>query len=158
MSDILGNTDPDDIIDDDEGDDLDDVLDDLDRAYAASGWSTTLTSPVTLSVTALVLAVVSLIGLLSTYLVVNSIAVAHPAETAVFGVRVSALVELGLALLAVLFAFLAHGAGRIDPELTAHRAARWIAGAALLVAIVSIAESGISLLITIGAHAASSGG
>ncbi|HEY5051746.1 MAG TPA: hypothetical protein VII50_12665, partial [Acidothermaceae bacterium] len=90
---------------------------------------------------------------------VNSIAVAHPAENAIFGLRVSALVELGLALLAVLLAYLAHSAARIDPDLTAHRVARWMAGAALLLAIVSIAESGASLLIMLGAHApAVSGG
>jgi hypothetical protein len=152
MSEILGDTDPDDdIIDEDV--EFADELDDLDRDIAASSWSATLTSPVTLSIAALALAIVSLIGLLSTYLVVNSIGVAHPAENAIFGVRVSAFVELGLALIAVLFAFLAHSGARIDPGLAAHRAARWIAGAALLLSLVSIVESVISLLILIGAHA-----
>ncbi|HEY5050214.1 MAG TPA: hypothetical protein VII50_04890, partial [Acidothermaceae bacterium] len=70
MSDILGGAEPvDDGIDED---DFDDELEDLDRAYASSGWSTTLTSPVVLGIAALGLAIVSLIGLLSTYLVVNS--------------------------------------------------------------------------------------
>jgi hypothetical protein len=155
MSEILGGAEPDgDGFDEDE-DDFDEALEELDRAYASSGWSTTLTSPVALAITALVLSLVSLIGFLSTYLLVNSIALAHPTENSIFGVRVSALVELGLALLAVLLAYLAHGAARIDPELPAHRVARWIAGAALLLAIVSIAESGVSLLILLGAHAPS---
>jgi hypothetical protein len=153
MSEILGDADPDDDGFDEDGDDFDEALGELDRAYASSGWSTTLTSPVVLAITALALAIVSLIGLLSTYLLVNSIALAHPTENSIFGVRVSAFVELGLALLAVLLAYLAHGAARIDPELPAHRVARWIAGAALLLAIVSIAESGVSLLILLGAHA-----
>jgi hypothetical protein len=157
MSEILGGAEPDgDGFDEDEDeDDFDEALEELDRAYASSGWSTTLTSPVALAITALVLSLVSLIGLLSTYLLVNSIALAHPTENSIFGARVSALVELGLALLAVLLAYLAHGAARIDPELPAHRVARWIAGAALLLAIVSIAESGVSLLILLGAHAPS---
>jgi ABC-type multidrug transport system fused ATPase/permease subunit len=156
MSEVLGDTDPDDddlIDEDDEDDEFDDELDDLDRAHASSEWATTLTSPVALGIAALVLAIVSLIGLLPTYLLVNSIALAHPANNTIFDLRVSALVELGLALLAVLLAFLAHGAARIDPDLAAHRAARWMAGAALLLAIVSIVESGGSLLILLGAHA-----
>jgi hypothetical protein len=153
MSEILGGTDPDDdLIGEDEDDEFDDELDALDRAYASSGWSTTLTSPVALGIAALVLAIVSLIGLLSTYLVANSIALAHPANNAIFSVRVSAAVELGLALLAVLLAVLAHGAARIDPDLPAHRAARSMAGAAVLLAIVSIVESGGSLLVMLGAH------
>jgi hypothetical protein len=158
MSEILGDTDPaDDLIDED--DEFAEELDELDRAIAASRWSVTIASPMTLGIAALALAIVSLIGLLSTYLVVNAIGVAHPAENAIFGVRVSAFVELGLALIAVLLAFLAHSAARIDPDLAAHRAARWIAGAALLLSLISIVESVISLLILIGAHApAVSGG
>lgn len=158
MSEVIGDTDPaDDLIDEDEDVD-DEELDALDRAYASSGWSATLTSPMALSVAALVLATVSLIGLLSSYLLVNSIALAHPANNAIFSVRVSALIELGLAVLAVLLAFLAHSAARIDPDLPAHRAARWIAGAALLLATISIVESGGSLLILLGAHASSASG
>ena len=140
MSEILSDAEPDD--DGFDEDEFDEAVEEFDRAYAASGWSTTLTSPVVLAVTALALSIVSLIGLLSTYLLVNSIALAHPTEGSVFGVRVSALVELGLALIAVLLACLAHSAARIDPELPAHRVARWIAGAALLLAIVSIVRIG----------------
>jgi len=160
MGEILGDTDPDDDLLDgaEEDDDFDDELDDLDRAIAASSWSATLTSPITLGITALVLAIISLIGLLPTYLLVNSIALAHPATNSIFGVRVSALVQLGLGLLALLLAYLAHSGARIDPDLAPHRAARWMAGAALVLAIVSIAESGSSLLILLGAHAAATSG
>ena len=160
MSEILGDTDPDDhlLAGAEEDDDFDDELDDLDRAIAASSWSATLTSPITLGITALVLATISLIGLLPTYLLVNSIALAHPATNSIFGVRVSALVQLGLGLLALLLAYLAHSGARIDPDLAPHRAARWMAGAALVLAIVSIVESGSSLLILLGAHAAATSG
>jgi len=160
MSEIPGDTNPDDDLIDgtQEDDEFDDEPDDLDRAIAASSWSATLTSPMTLGVAALALAIVSLIGLLPPYLLVNSIALAHPASDSIFGVRVSALVQLGLALLALLLAYLAHSAAGIEPDLAAHRTARWIAGAALLLAIVSIVESGSSLLILLGAHAASVSG
>jgi hypothetical protein len=147
MSEVLGDTDPDDdTIDEDE------FEDELDRAIAASSWSATLTNPVTLGIAALALAIISLIGLLSTYLVVNAVGVAHPAKDAIFGVRITAFVELGLAVIAVVLAFLAHSAARIDPDLPAHRAARWMAGAALLLGLVSIIESVSALLILIGAH------
>ena len=113
MSEILGDTDPDDdLLDETEEDDeFDGELDDLDRAIAASSWSATLTSPITLGIRALALAIVSLIGLLPSYLLVNSIALAHPASDSVFGVRVSALVQLGLGLLALLLAYVAHSGG-----------------------------------------------
>src|SRR5450432_1461935 len=110
MSEVLGDADAhDELIDDDEDDDeefddLDD-LDGLDPSLSTSGWAATLTSPVALAITALVLATVSLIGLLSSYLLVNAIVLAHPAtnDNGIFGQRISAVVALGLALLAVLF-------------------------------------------------------
>jgi hypothetical protein len=156
VSEILGDAvDPDDDGFDDEDEDdgeFDEALEELDRAYASSSWSITLKNPVVLAVTALALSIVSLLSLLSTYVLVNAIVLAHPTEGSVFSARVSGLVELGLALLAVVFAYIAHGEARTEPDLPAHRIARWIAGAALLLAIVSIAESGISLLILLGAH------
>ncbi|HEY5199825.1 MAG TPA: hypothetical protein VIJ31_02860 [Acidothermaceae bacterium] len=154
MSEILDDANPDDdgFDEDEDEDDIDEALEELDRDYAASSWSTTLKNPVVLAVTALVVAIVSMLGLLSTYLLVNAILLAHPTEGSVFSVRVSGLIELGLALLAVVLAYLAHGEARVEPELPAHRIARWIAGAALLLAIVSIAESGASLLILLAAH------
>jgi hypothetical protein len=160
MSEVLGDADAhdeliDDEDDDEEFDDLDD-LDDLDPSSSTSGWAATLTSPVALAITALVLATVSLIGLLSSYLLVNAIALAHPANNAIFGQRISAVVELGVALVAVMFAVLAHGAARPDADRPSGRIARALAGAALLIAIVSIAESGGALLIMLGAHAVSS--
>jgi hypothetical protein len=160
MSEVLGDADAhdeliDDEDDDEEFDDLDD-LDDLDPSLSTSGWAATLTSPVALAITALVLATVSLIGLLSSYLLVNAIALAHPANNAIFGQRISAVVELGVALVAVMFAVLAHGAARPDADRPSGRIARALAGAALLIAIVSIAESGGALLIMLGAHAVSS--
>jgi hypothetical protein len=154
MSDVLGDSDsPDDLLDDDDDEEFDD-LDDLDAA-ANSGWGVTLTSPEALSIAALVLATVSLIGLLSTYVLVNAVALARPQSNSIFGLRVTAAVELGLGLLAILFAILAHGAARSDPEQNAHKVARAMAGGALLLGIVSIAESGGSLLISLAAHAAS---
>jgi hypothetical protein len=158
MSEVLGDADAnDELIDDDEDDSEEfDDLDDLDPSLSGSGWAATLTSPVALGITALVLATVSLIGLLSSYLLVNAIALAHPANNAIFGQRISAVVELGLALLAVLFAVLAHGAARPDADRPSGRIARALAGAALLLAIISIAESGGSLLILLGAHPVSS--
>jgi hypothetical protein len=153
MSEVLGDADSDDELIEDDDEEFDD-LDELDPSFAEAGWSATLTSPMALAITALVLATISLMSLLSTYLLVNAIALAHPATSAIFGQRVSAAIELGLALLAVLFAILAHGATRPDPERTS-RTARAIAGAALLLAVISIVESGGSLLILIGAHAAS---
>jgi hypothetical protein len=158
MSEVLGDADAnDDLFEDDEDEEEEfDDLDDLDPSLAASGWAATLTSPVALAITALVLATVSLIGLLSSYLLVNAIALAHPANNAIFGQRVSAVVELGLALLAVLFAVLAHSAARPDADRPSGRIARALAGAALLIAIISIAESGGSLLILLGAHPVSS--
>jgi|SRR5450631_162270 len=153
MSDVLGDSDsPDDLLDDDD-EEFDD-LDDLDAA-ASSGWGVTLTSPEALGIAALVLATVSLIGLLSTYVLVNAVALARPQSSSIFGLRVTAAVELGLGLLAILLAILAHGAARSDPEPNTHKVARAMAGGALLLGIVSIAESGGSLLISLAAHAAS---
>ena len=154
MSDVLGDSDsPDDLLDDDD-EEFDD-LDDLDAA-ASSGWGVTLTSPEALGISALVLATVSLIGLLSSYLLVNAVTIAHPESSqqsaAIFNVRVTGAIELGLALIAILFAILAHGAARSDPEPDAHKVARALAGGALLLAIVSIVESGGSLLISLAAH------
>ncbi|HTC69412.1 MAG TPA: hypothetical protein VK662_07585 [Acidothermaceae bacterium] len=155
MSEVLGDADADDeLIEDDDDEEFDD-LDELDPSLAGARWSATLTSPMALAITALVLATISLMSLLSTYLLVNAIALAHPSTSAIFGQRVSAAIELGLALLGVLFAILAHGATRPDPDRTSGRTARAIAGAALLLAIVSIVESGGSLLILLGAHVAS---
>lgn len=157
MSDVLGNSDsPDDLLDDDDLDD-DEEFDDLD-ALGGSGWSVTLTSPEALGIAALVLATVSLIGLLSSYLLVNAVALAHPQSDSIFGIRVSGAIELGLGLIALLFAVLAHGAARHDPDQGAHRVARAMAGGAFLLALVSIAESGGSLLITLAAHAATAPG
>jgi hypothetical protein len=158
MSEVLGDADADDeLIEEDDDEDFDDVddLDDLDPSAAGAGWSATLTSPMALAITALVLAAISLMSLLSSYLLVNAIALAHPSTSAIFGQRVSAAIELGLALLAVLFAILAHGATRPDPDRTSGRTARALAGAALLLAVISIVESGGALLILLGAHAAS---
>jgi hypothetical protein len=156
MSEVLGDADADDeLIEDDDDEEFDD-LDELDPSLSATGWAATLTGPVALSITALVLAIVSLIGLLSSYLLTNAIALAHPASNQIFGQRISAVIELGLGLLAVLFAVLAHGAARPDADQTSGRIARALAGAALLIAIVSIAESGGSLLIMLGAHPVSS--
>jgi hypothetical protein len=153
MSEVLGDADADDeLIEDDD----DEEFDDLDPSLSASGWAATLTGPVALSITALVLAIVSMIGLLSSYELTNAIALTHPASNTIFGQRISAVVQLGLALLAVLFAVLAHGAARPDADRTSGRIARAVAGAALLIAIVSIAESGGSLLILLGAHPVSS--
>jgi hypothetical protein len=160
MSEVLGDADAnDELIDDDEDDSEEfDDLDDLDPSLSASGWAATLTSPVALAITALVLATVSLIGLLSSYLLVNAIVLAHPAtnDNGIFGQRISAVVALGLALLAVLFAVLAHSAARPDADRPSGRIARVLAGAAVLIAIISIAESGGSLLIMLGAHPVSS--
>jgi hypothetical protein len=156
MREVLGDGDaPDDLLEDDDDDDEEfDDLDDLDDSPTSSGWAVTLTSPEALGIAALVLATVSLIGLLSSYLLVNAVALVHTQSDAIFGIRVSAAVELGLGLLALLFAILAHGAARSDPDQAAHRVARAMAGGALLLAIVSIAESGGALLISLGAHAA----
>jgi O-antigen/teichoic acid export membrane protein len=166
MSEALGNSDsPDDLLDGDLDDDLDDdeEFDDLDLDAAGGfGWSVTLTSPEALGIASLVLATVSLIGLLSSYLLVNAVTIAHPEtnqqSASIFGVRVTGAVELGLGLLALLFAILAHGAARHDPDEKAHRVARAMAGAALLLALVSIAESGGSLLISLAAHATAATG
>jgi O-antigen/teichoic acid export membrane protein len=163
MSELLGDPDsPDDLLDDDLDDDEEfDDLDDLDAA-GTSGWAVTLTSPETLGIAALVLATVSLIGLLSSYLLVNAVTLAHPEtnqqSASIFGVRVTGAVELGLGLLALLFAILAHGAARHDPDERAHRVARAMAGGGFLLALVSIAESGGSLLISLAAHAAAATG
>jgi hypothetical protein len=155
MSEVLGDADADDeLIEDDDDEEFDD-LDELDPSAPGAGWSATLTSPMALAITGLVLSTISLMSLLSTYLLVNAIALAHPSTSAIFGQRVSAAIELGLALLGVLFAILAHGATRPDPDRTSGRTARAIAGAALLLALVSIVESGGSLLILLGAHVAS---
>jgi hypothetical protein len=154
MSEVLGDADADDELIEDDDEEFDD-LDELDPSLAGTGWSATLTSPMALAITALVLASISLMSLLSSYLLVNAIALAHPSASAIFGQRVSAAIELGLALLAVLVAILAHGATRPDPDRASGRTARAIAGAALLLAVVSIVESGGALLILLGAHAAS---
>ena len=154
MSEVLGDADADDELIEEDDEEFDD-LDDLDPSAPGAGWPATLTSPMALAITALVLAAISLMSLLSSYLLVNAIALAHPSTSAIFGQRVSAAIELGLALLAVLFAILAHGATRPDPDRASGRTARAIAGAALLLAVISIVESGGALLILLGAHAAS---
>ena len=158
MSEVLGESNAhDELIDDDEDDSEEfDDLDDLDPSLSESGWAGTLTGPVALGITAVVLATVSMIGLLSSYQLTNAIALTHPSGDTIFGQRISAVVDLGLGLLAVLFAVLAHGAARPDADRTSGRIARALAGAALLIAIVSIAESGGSLLIMLGAHPVSS--
>ena len=158
MSEVLGDADAnDELIEDDDDEEFDD-LDELDPSLSAGGWGATLTGPVVLGITALVLAVVSLVGLLSSYLLVNAIALTHPRSDQIFGQRISSVVDLGLGLLAVLFAFLAHGAASPDADRTSGRIGRILAGAALLLAIVSIVESGGSLLILLGAHPVSAVG
>ena len=106
MSEVLGDADADDELIEDDDEEFDD-LDDLDPSAPGTGWSVTLTGPMALAITALVLASISLMSLLSSYLLVNAIALAHPSTSAIFGQRVSAAIELGLALLAVLVAILA---------------------------------------------------
>jgi hypothetical protein len=157
MSEVLGDADPnDDLIEDDEFDDLDD-LEGVDTP-PSSGLGSTLASPAALAIAALVLATVSMIGLLSSYTLVNAFALTHTNASTTFGYRVSAAVELALGLLAVLFALLAHSGSRHEPDQRAQRAPRAMAGAAFLIALVSILESGGALLIMIGAHPAVTGG
>jgi hypothetical protein len=157
MTEALGDADSDDdLIEDDEFDDLDDF--DGAAPPTDSGLGATLTSPAALAIAALVLATVSLIGLLSSYSLVNAFALTHQTTNPAFGPRVSAAVELGLGLLAILFAALAHSASRHELDQPSQRVPRAIAGAAFLLALVSIAESGGALLIMIGAHTPVTGG
>jgi hypothetical protein len=156
MSEVLGDADPsDNLLDDDDFDDLEDF--DGAEPPTASGLGSTLASPAALAIAALILATVSMIGLLSSYSLVNAFALTHPTANAAFGARISAAVELGLGLLALLFAGLAHNASRHELDQPAQRLPRALAGAAFLIALISIAESGGSLLIMIGAHPATGG-
>jgi hypothetical protein len=126
MSEVLGDADPsDNLLDDDDFDDLEDF--DGAEPPTASGLGSTLASPAALAIAALILATVSMIGLLSSY------------------------------SLALLFAGLAHNASRHELDQPAQRLPRALAGAAFLIALISIAESGGSLLIMIGAHPATGG-
>jgi hypothetical protein len=167
MSEVLGSADAGDMpvrktdgsnstndIDDDSDEEFDD-FDDLDLAgyrVPGTGFFATIANSLTLAITSLVLAVVSLIGLLSTYVLSNAIGAAHPSSDPLFGPKVMTALELGLGVIAGILAVIAHSAGAHDADAAKHRTARAMAGAAFLLSVLSVAQSISALFLLAGAH------
>ena len=166
MSEVLGSAEPDDSAgtsdtEDDSDDDFADDFADLDAAgypIPGTGFFSTIASSLTLAITSLVLAVVSLIGLLSTYLLTSAITAAHPSSDTLFGQKVTTALELGLGVIAGILAVIAHSAGAHDADAAKHRTARAMAGAAFLLSLLSVAQSISALFLLAGAHPGTSVG
>jgi len=148
-------------IDDDSDDDFDDDFADLDAVdyvLPGTGFLSTIASPLTLGITSLVLAAMSLVGLLSTYLLTSAITAAHTTQDQLFGGKVTAALELGMGVIAGILAVIAHSAGAHDADAARHRTARAMAGAAFLLSVLSVAQSLSALFLLAGAHAPAAGG
>jgi hypothetical protein len=165
MSEVLGSADANsnrDINDvDDDADDFDDDFDDLDAAgyrLPSQGFFSTIASPLTLAITAFVLGVISLVGLLSTYLLTNAIIAGHTGQDQLYGQKVTTALELGLGVIAGILAVIAHSAGAHDADAATNRTARALAGAAFLLSVLSVAQSIVSLFLLAGAHPGASVG
>jgi hypothetical protein len=162
MSEVLGDADPHDGPFHEEYDERrdgnsDPYLEDFRDPYPVAALWSTVSSPPALAITALIVATMSLLGFLSSYLLTSALTASHSQSDQLFGLRVNAWVQLGLGMIAVVLALLAHRAARTDSAETP-RAPRAMAGAALLVALLSIAQSVAALIIVAGAHVPSVNG
>jgi hypothetical protein len=168
MSEVLGDADPhdgpfhEDYDDRRDGNDSNDshddpYLDDFSDPHPVAALWSTVFSPAALAIAALIVAAASMIGFLSSYLVTNALTASHSQSDQLFGLRVNAWVQIGLGVVAVALALLAHRAARNDSAATPG-STRAMAGAALLVALLSIAQSVAALIIAAGAHVPSFNG
>ena len=157
MSEVLGDADPHDGPFHEEYDERrdrnhDHYLDDFGEPYPVAALWSTVFSPAALAIAALVVAAMSLLGFLSSYLITNALTVTHAQSNQLLGLRVDAWVQLGLGVVAVALALLAHRGAARDANAEAQRTPRAIAGAALIVDVLSIAQSIAALVIVAGAH------
>jgi hypothetical protein len=142
-------------VDDDSEDLFDDDFADLDVAeysLPGTGFLSTIASPLTLAITSFTLAVISMIGLLSTYLLTSAITAAHTTQDQLFGQKVTTALELGLGVIAGILAVIAHFAGADDTDAATNRTARAMAAAAFLISLLSVAQSISALFLLAGAH------
>jgi hypothetical protein len=173
MSEVLGDAEPHDGTfgaSHDEGDDrdldteldsdLDETFDDADHRSSVNDLLDTVGSPAALAITALAVSALSLVGLLSSYSLASALTVSHTNGGPLFGERANAGIQLGLGVLGAILALIAHWAAvkAEDIDSAPQRGPRGMAGAALLLSAVSIAQSVAALIIMVGAHVASSQG
>lgn len=148
MSEVLGDAEPyDDRADPPEADDDD-------EGYAEGGFTRrigVLANPGALSLTSLILAVLSMLGLFSAYALTEAIVATRVNRGPLYGLRVNAAAEIGLAVLAGICAgFAFRATARLDdPDL--RRGPLTLAGAALLVAALSVAIGIAALALLAGA-------
>jgi hypothetical protein len=165
MSEVLGDAEPheetfdaryDDVDDEGDTDNLDDLEDADHHRSSITDLLDTVGSPAALAITALVVSALSLVGLLSSYSLANALDVSHSNGGPLFGERANAGVQLGLGILGAILALIAHWAAvkAEDIDSAPQRGARAMAGAALLLSAVSIAQSVAALVIMVGAHVA----
>jgi hypothetical protein len=168
MSEVLGDAEPHDDTfgDGDDRDyrgnsfdgDFDDRFDETGHRSAVTDLLDTVGSPAALAIAALVVSALSLVGLLSSYSLAGALTVSRNNSGPLFGERANAGVQLGLGVLGAILALIAHKAAIRADEMAAgdatQRGPRAMAGAALLLSVVSIAQSVAALVLMVGAHVA----
>ena len=159
MSEVLGDAEPhDDTFDDrysDDDSDLDQNFDDAGHHRSSvTDLLDTVGSPAALAITALAVSALSLVGLLSSYSLASALTVSRSNSGPLFGERANSGVQLGLGVLGAILALVAHWAAvkAEDIDSAPQRGPRAMAGAALLLSAVSIAQSVAALVIMVGAH------
>jgi hypothetical protein len=158
MSEVLGDAEPHDDTFDDTFDDSSDQRDGDTNHHRSpiTDLLDTVGSPAALAITALAVSALSLLGLLSSYSLGNALTVSNSNSGPLFGERANAGVQLGLGVLGAILALVAHWAAvkAEDLDSAPQRGPRAMAGAALLLSAVSIAQSVAALVIMVGAHVA----
>ncbi len=154
MSEVLGDAEPQDDTFDDSYDQ--DDGDTNDHRSSVNDLLDTVGSPASLAITALVVSTMSLVGLLSSYSLASALTVSSSNSGPLFGERANAGIQLGLGILGAILALVAHWAAvkAEDLDSAPQRGPRAMAGAALLLSAVSIAQSVAALIIMVGAHVA----
>jgi hypothetical protein len=163
MSEVLGDAEPhDDTFDDRYSHDDSDLDLDLDQNFDDAGHHRssvtdlldTVGSPAALAITALAVSALSLVGLLSSYSLASALTVSNDNSSQLFAERANSGVQLGLGVLGAILALVAHWAAVKAEDIVSgpQRGPRAMAGAALLLSAVSIAQSVAALVIMVGAH------
>jgi hypothetical protein len=159
MSEVLGDAEPhDDTFDDrhsDDDSDLDQNFDDAGHHRSSvTDLLDTIGSPAALAITPLAVSALSLVGLLSSYSLASALTVSNDNSSQLFAERANSGVQLGLGVLGAILALVAHWAAvkAEDVDSGPQRGPRAMAGAALLLSAVSIAQSVAALVIMVGAH------
>ncbi|MDQ1539931.1 MAG: hypothetical protein QOH29_657 [Actinomycetota bacterium] len=161
MSEVLGDAEPhDDTFDaryderDPDDRDLDESFDDTAHRSSVTDLLDTVGSPAALAITALAVSALSLVGLLSSYGLASALTVSNDNSSPLFAERANSGVQLGLGVLGAILALVAHWAAVKAEAIDSapQRGPRAMAGAALLLSAVSIAQSVAALVIMVGAN------